>query len=53
MRHGSLASPAYDPYLLAVGAVDPKGTLGATDDVVASFAQHGTTTRPVDVVAPG
>ena len=49
----SLASPAYDPYLLAVGAVDPKGTLGVTDDVVASFAQHGTTTRPVDVVAPG
>jgi serine protease AprX len=49
----SLASPAYDPYVLAVGAVDPKGTLAAGDDVVASFAQHGTTTRPVDVVAPG
>jgi serine protease AprX len=49
----SLASPAYDPYLLAVGAVDPKGTLSATDDVVASFAQHGTSNRPVDVVAPG
>ena len=49
----NLASPAYDPYVLAVGAVDPKGTLAADDDVVASFAQHGTTTRPVDVVAPG
>ena len=49
----SLASPAYDPYVLAAGASDPVGTLAITDDKVASFAQHGTPARPVDVVAPG
>jgi serine protease AprX len=49
----SLANPAYDPYLLAVGAEDPAGTLTTADDTVAKFAQHGTASRPVDVVAPG
>lgn len=48
----SLADPAYDPYVLAVGGDDPKGTLTTTDDVVASFAQHGNATRNVDVIAP-
>lgn len=48
----NLADPAYDPYLLAVGGLDTVNTLTKTDDVVASFAQHGTTARPVDVVAP-
>jgi serine protease AprX len=49
----SLADPAYDPYVLAVGAEDPLGTLATSDDVVPKFAQHGTSARPVDVVAPG
>ena len=49
----SLANPAYDPYLLAVGADDPAGNVAIKDDKVASFAQHGTAARPVDVVAPG
>ncbi len=48
----SLADPAYDPYVLAVGAQDPNGTLTTADDVVPDFAQHGTTARPVDVIAP-
>ena len=48
----NLADPAYDPYVLAVGGLDTVNTLTKTDDVVASFAQHGTTARPVDVVAP-
>ena len=32
--------------MLAVGAGDPKGTLTSADDVVASFAQHGTSAGP-------
>lgn len=48
----SLADPAYDPYVLAVGGDDTKGTLTITDDVVPNFAQHGTSARPVDVIAP-
>jgi serine protease AprX len=48
----NLADPAYDPYVLAVGGIDTMGTLATTDDVVASFAQHGTAARPVDVAAP-
>jgi serine protease AprX len=47
-----VADPAYDPYLIAAGGLDTNGTLTTTDDTVASFAQHGTTARPVDVVAP-
>jgi serine protease AprX len=43
----SLADPAYDPQILAVGAVDP-----ATASVP-TFAQHGTLQRTVDVVTPG
>jgi serine protease AprX len=48
----NLADPAYDPYLIAVGGLDTKNTLATSDDVVASFANHGTAARPVDVVAP-
>ena len=33
-----LADPAMDPMLLAVGASDPKGTIGASDDAVPRFA---------------
>jgi serine protease AprX len=50
---GELASPAYSPALIAVGATDPQGTISTRDDVVADFAQHGTAARPVDVAAPG
>jgi serine protease AprX len=48
-----LANPAANPYVIAVGAEDPKNTAGAADDLVPAFAQRGTATRHVDVVAPG
>ena len=48
-----LANPGYDPYVLAVGADDPHGTVGSVDDTVPDFTSRGTNTRHVDVVAPG
>jgi serine protease AprX len=48
-----LASPATDPYVVAVGADDPVNTLSTSDDTVPAFAQRGTAARHVDVVAPG
>ena len=47
-----VASPGYDPYLLAVGADNPKRTLPTVDDVVPGFAQHGNAKRPIDLIAP-
>jgi serine protease AprX len=59
-KQGSLTNPAYDPFIIAVGATDPKGTVLKSDDVVASFSSSSLTgmggsggTRLVDVVAPG
>lgn len=49
----SLSDPASDPYLLAVGADDPNGTLDPSDDTVPAFASRGTGNRHVDLVAPG
>ena len=49
----SLADPAYNPTILAVGAVDDENTVAITDDEVPSYAQHGNATRSVDVVATG
>jgi serine protease AprX len=51
-----LSNPAYNPWVIAVGAVDTKGTDAKTDDVVPSFsAKQGGNfgTRGLDVVAPG
>jgi serine protease AprX len=48
-----LNDPAYDPYVLAVGAADTKGTVAAGDDVVPSFSSRGDASRRVDLVAPG
>jgi len=48
-----LNNPAYDPYVLAVGAADLGGTLTPVDDVVPSFSSRGDASRRVDVVAPG
>jgi serine protease AprX len=48
----SLADPAMDPFVLAVGADDPQGTVRSTDDTVPTFATHGTRQRHVDLVAP-
>lgn len=52
-NRAELASPATDPYVVAVGADDPQGTLAVSDDTVPAFAQRGTTARRVDVIAPG
>jgi serine protease AprX len=49
----NLANPARDPYVLAVGAADTRGTVDPVDDVVPSWGTRGTNQRHVDVVAPG
>jgi serine protease AprX len=49
----TLANPASDPHIIAVGAVDDAGTEDTSDDVVPSWSTHGTDARHVDVVAPG
>jgi len=48
-----LANPAYDPYVLAVGAADTMGTIRAQDDTLTDFSSRGDATRRVDLVAPG
>jgi serine protease AprX len=47
-----LANPAQDPYVIAVGADDPRGTVSVSDDVVPTFSSRGSSARHVDVVAP-
>src|SRR5581483_4855254 len=49
----TLTDPAYDPNLLAVGAVDPNGDPSTGNDTVADFSSRGNSSRHVDVVAPG
>jgi serine protease AprX len=48
-----LADPAYDPNLLAVGAVDTNNSLLFSDHTVAAFSDYGSRTRNADIVAPG
>lgn len=48
-----LDMPAADPYVIAVGASDQRGTPDRVDDVVAAFSNRGTAERRVDVIAPG
>src|SRR3954452_17480955 len=49
----SLANPAQDPPVIAVGASGPVGTEQPLDDTVPGFSDRGTALRHVDVVAPG
>jgi serine protease AprX len=49
----TLADPAYDPHVLAVGAMDDAGTVSSSDDTVPDWSTRGTAGRHVDVVAPG
>jgi serine protease AprX len=49
----SLDSPAYDPYVIAVGAEDSGGTATLDDDGMALFSSRGSESRSPDVVAPG
>jgi serine protease AprX len=56
--HGNkgLADPAYDPYVLAVGASDSMGTVNPRDDQVGDYSagtKGCSSCRKPDVVAPG
>ncbi|GAB7190717.1 hypothetical protein NUM3379_14240 [Kineococcus sp. NUM-3379] len=46
-------NPAYSPWVIAVGATDPRGTVDTADDVVASYSTGGNGVRNPDIVAPG
>jgi len=48
-----LNNPAYDPYVIAVGANDPKGTISPADDEVPAWSSAGDGLRNPDLVAPG
>ena len=48
-----LDTPAFDPYIIAVGADNTQGTIDISDDNVASFSSRGNGWRDPDVIAPG
>jgi len=49
----SLDNPARNPFVIAVGAADIRGTHNPADDVVPAFSSRGNSSRRVDLVAPG
>ena len=48
-----LTMPAIDPYVIAVGSSDHRGTQAQTDDLVGSWTNEGTAARRPDLLAPG
>jgi serine protease AprX len=48
-----LANPAFDPLLVAVGAVETNNSLLRSQHTVAAFSTYGSEKRTPDVVAPG
>lgn len=48
-----LNNPAYDPYVIAVGADDSRGTARVEDDKVPGWSSGGDGERNPDFVAPG
>ena len=48
-----LNNPAYNPYVIAVGASDSKGTSDVADDIVPEWSSSGNGSRNPDLVAPG
>ena len=50
--NAKLNDPAYDPFIIAVGADDTRGTAGSGNDRVPDFSARGDG-RGVDFVAPG
>jgi subtilisin family serine protease len=48
-----LDTPAFDPFVIAVGADNPHGTTDVSDDNVSSFSSRGNGARDPDVIAPG
>jgi serine protease AprX len=49
----SVADPSSDPYVIAVGADDPNGTVKNDDDFLATYSSAGSDKRHADVIAPG
>lgn len=50
---GGVLNPAIDPYVIAVGAADTRGTKSVKDDVIPPFSSRGDGTRNPDLVAHG
>jgi serine protease AprX len=50
---GKVNNPATDPYVIAVGSDNAKGTADVADDVTSTFSNDGDGTRNPDLVAPG
>jgi serine protease AprX len=48
-----LNNPAFDPFVIAVGADDTNGTNDPKDDTIPSWSARGDATRRPDLVAPG
>lgn len=46
-------NPAYDPYVITVGAADAKGSRETKDDKLTDFSSRGDDRRRPDLVAPG
>jgi serine protease AprX len=49
----NVTMPAANPYVIAVGAVDPNGTTSRADDTVADFSTRGDASRHADLLAAG
>ena len=49
----ALRSPAFDPFVITVGADDSQGTSTVRDDELLEFSNCGTDNRSVDLIAPG
>jgi serine protease AprX len=49
----ALNNPAYDPYVIAAGANDTKGTYYTDDDTIPDWSARGDGLRNPDFVAPG
>jgi serine protease AprX len=49
----AVADPASDPYVVAVAAADPVGTVATSDDQIPAWSNRGTGVRQPDLVAPG
>ncbi|WP_239160045.1 S8 family serine peptidase [Virgisporangium ochraceum] len=48
-----VSMPAANPYVIAVGGADPRGTAVRTDDIVGDFSTRGSATRHADLLAAG
>jgi serine protease AprX len=48
-----LNNPAFDPFVIAVGADNTQGTNDPKDDLIPSWSARGDATRRPDLVAPG